>query len=287
MAGATRRARLADLKSEIARLERVESTLPKAQARLFSLGADAVDGLLPEAGLARGALHDVSAVEERDRPAAQGFLTALVARLWLALGPGERRPVLWIDHGYHAREFGRLYGPGLIDFGLDPTRFVFATAKNVPDLLWAMEEGAKCESLSAVVGTLGEEARAFDLTASRRLQLAAERSGVSLFTLRAPKDRGQSAARTRWRIAAQPSSRPDWQVNWAQMSGLNLQNHGIGHPRWKAALEKCRGGPPRVWDLEWDYATLCFRLAASVADRQASARPEAGAEVIALRQIAG
>jgi protein ImuA len=75
--------------------------------------------------------------------------------------------------------------------------------------------------------------------AHRRLQLAAERSGVTALLLRrwrtgaeAAVERARpSAAVTRWRVAALPS---------ADIPGLP----GIGWPRWRVELLRCRGGLP-------------------------------------------
>ena len=72
------------------------------------------------------------------------------------------------------------------------------------DILPAMEEGLREKGLAAVIG----EVTRLGLTASRRLQLAAETSGVPAFILRrwwnvAEKELTglPTAAATRWRIA--------------------------------------------------------------------------------------
>jgi protein ImuA len=103
------------------------------------------------------------------------------------------------------------------------------------------------------------------MVASRRLQLAAERSGITAFLLRRWHEGGQAAreralpnaAVTRWRIAALPS-RP------------SLGEPGVGHPRWRVELLRCRGGEPAYWEMEVPDATDHVSLAAALADRSAA-----------------
>ena len=70
--------------------------------------------------------------------------------------------------------------------------------------MWAVEEGLRAPGLAAIVGEIGR----LPMVAGRRLQLAAERSGVTALLLRrwrngeeamAERER-PSAALTRWRI---------------------------------------------------------------------------------------
>jgi protein ImuA len=105
-----------------------------------------------------------------------------------------------------------LYGPGLLAHGLDPARLVLVTAPRDDAILWAVEEGLRTPGLAAVVG----EVARLPMVAGRRLQLAAERSGVILLLLRrwrnaavaAAERERPSAAVTRWRVAALPSAPP-------------------------------------------------------------------------------
>ncbi len=151
-----------------------------------------------------------------------------------------------------------LYGPGLAVLGLDPARLVLVRAWRDAEILWAIEEGLRATGVAAVVGEVG----AFPAVASRRLQLAAERSGVTAFVLRRWRDGAQAArerdlpnaAATRWRIAALPSLPA-------------RAEPGIGHPRWRVELLRCRGGAPACWEVEVADATGSLSLAATLADR--------------------
>jgi protein ImuA len=104
------------------------------------------------------------------------------------------------------------------------------------------------------------------MVAGRRLQLAAERSGITALLLRrwrtgvaaAAERERPSVAVTRWRVAALPS-----------LPGIEP---GIGTPRWRVELLRCRGGEPAAWDLEVADASGLVRLSAELADRSAALR---------------
>jgi len=153
-----------------------------------------------------------------------------------------------------------LYGPGLAAHELDPGRLVLVRAARDAEILWAMEEGLRIPGIIAVVGEVG----ALAAVASRRLQLAAERSGITAFLLRRWREGGQAArervlpnaAVTRWRISALPSQPPRGEP-------------GIGLPRWRVELLRSRGGVPGCWEVEAPDATGHVSLAAALADRPA------------------
>ncbi|HVT54340.1 MAG TPA: hypothetical protein VHE77_22385 [Dongiaceae bacterium] len=220
---------LNDLKTKIARLEQAPGALVAAvPERLVRLDLPAIDRHLPWGGLPRGALHEVAGegADREQAAAAAGF-----AALWLARLQAQG-PVLWIVRAV-SRAALDLYAHGLRQLALDPDRLVLVAARKDEEALWTMEEGLKTRALGAVLGEIGK----LDLTASRRLQLAAEGSGVTAFVLRrwrlmqqAEREAAQPiAAVTRWRIATLPSE---------------------GAMRWKVELARCRGGRPNTWMME-------------------------------------
>jgi len=216
------------------------------------LGLAVLDQALPAGGLVRGALHEVRPANPSgaDAGASAGFLSALLVRLLAGEASG---PVLWCLGAAGRRETGRPYGPGLAAFGLDPNRLLFAWARRDADVLWAMREGLGCSQLAAVIG---ETEAMPDLAASRRLQLAAGASGVTAILLgRRALGSEPSAALTRWRVAA--------------MGSEHVPGEGVGRPRWQVALERCRGGVPHDWVLEWRDETGDFALAAALSGRSA------------------
>src|SRR5271167_4133060 len=163
---------LPELRERIRRIER-----PAATAHgVLPFGITAIDRALPGGGLARGALHEILGMggDEEDGALAAAFATGIVGRLVAQRSLMSEAMVLWclphID----------LYGPGLTAHGLDPARLVLVRAPRDAELLWAMEEGLRAAGIVAVVGEVG----ALAAVASRRLQLAAERSGITALLLR-------------------------------------------------------------------------------------------------------
>ena len=239
-----RRQGLADLKREIAVLAREV----EIHHGVLPFGIPAVDAVLPEGGLARGALHELSGIDgdEEDGAVAAAFLAGILARLAPSL------PVLWCGAGEV------LYVPGLHSCGFGPERLLSVRARDDRAVLEAMEDGLKVPALGAVVGEVG----VLPLTASRRLQLAAQHSGVTAFALRRWRNAGVAqseraapvAAMTRWRIGALPSMPRNGEP-------------GLGWPIWRVELLRCRGGVPAQWIMEASDATGHVALAAELADR--------------------
>ncbi len=194
------------------------------------LGAVAVDAALG-GGLARAALHEVAAARGGDPAAALGFSLGVAAR---AAATGR---VLWVLEGAAAGEAGALYGPGLDGYGLPARRLVVVAVRRPVEALWAMEEGLRTPGLAAVVAELLDGGPA-DLTASRRLSLAARAGGgLGLLVLHRPAP-GPSAAVTRWRAAA-AAGPPD-------------RHGGLGPPAATLALTRNRRGPCGTFTIEWD-----------------------------------
>lgn len=217
-------ARLAELRARIQRLE----GLGGEGARVLPFGLPDLDSALPGGGLPLGCLHEVTG---EDPGAGTAFAAGLLARLATAAAPA-----VWILRGRD------LHAAGLAAYGLTPDRLIAVRATRDADALWAMEEALRCKRLSAVLGEAGN----LDLTASRRLQLAAESSGVTGFLLQPGPRRSAarvapSAAVTRWSVGAAPS---------------DCDEPGVGDPRWRVALERCRGGRPGAWLLDWRDGAL-------------------------------
>lgn len=221
---------------------------------LWRLGLEEVDSHLANGALQINALHEVTAKDYADMPAASAFAAHLALRLLGALGRSRRAICLWCVHGLFEREFGLPYGPGLQALGIDPDRVIFVRAKRDEEILWAMEEGIKSPALALV---LGEVARA-DLKASRRLMLAAGKSGVAGLMLRLPRYLEPGAARSRWRIAAMPGLAPLFGVG------------APGRAAWQVELARSLGGRTGHWQLEWSDETHSFRLAETLARRPAA-----------------
>jgi protein ImuA len=209
-----------------ARIARLEQSGP-ARSPALPFGIPEIDSRLPQGGLARGALHEAAG---GGFGALHGAPAVLFAAGVLARLDG---PVLWC---LAARD---LFAPALAGAGLHPDRVLYAEAADEKTVLLCLEEGLRHGGLA---GAAGEVSR-LSVTASRRLQLAAEASGTLAFVIRrwrtpaAATDFGQpTAAATRWRITALPSS--------------PLPAAGVGRPRWLVELIRCRAGESAEWELE-------------------------------------
>jgi protein ImuA len=209
----------------------------------LAFGVAAIDAHLPERGVALAALHEVSGGDADAGPAASAalFVAGMVGRL--------EGNVLW------CAQTQDVFGPGLACAGLPPDRVLYAEAKDEKTVLLVMEEALRHTGLRAVVGELAR----LPMTASRRLVLAAEKSGVMAVALRrgAGANEAPNAARTRWRITPHPS--------------LPLPVPGIGRARWQVELTRCRGGTPNNWIVEACDAQGCLAVPAELADRSAAA----------------
>jgi protein ImuA len=249
-------ASLAALRAEMARLERRPGTPP---AGTLPLGLPAIDAALPGGGLARGALHEVagSGAQVEHGTTAALFTAALLARL-----PGD---VLWV------LEQRDLHPPALAGVGLTPARVLYVHARKPATVLLVVEEALRHR---AIAGVVGEFSGTLGLTASRRLQLAAERSGVIAFLLRRSRSfdaaalLAPSAAMTRWRLATEPSGPP---LPHAP------EIPGLARPRWRLDLLRCRGGEAHSWIVEAFDATGRGSVLADLGHRPAAPQPRRAA----------
>ena len=115
--------------------------------------------------------------------------------------------------------------------GAAVANLIHVEARDAKDALWAMEEGVRCSALSSVIGELWGDPRALDFTATRRLAVASERSGMPCWLVRLGGTANLSGARMRWRIGCAPSL-------------LNpLDPRAPGAPAWDAELFRARGMP--------------------------------------------
>jgi protein ImuA len=167
-------------------------------------------------------LSELFAVHSRDG----GWTGFLLAQL------STDKPLLWVQERMAILESGRVYPPGLAAQGL-----IHVEARDARDALWAMEEGVRCSCLAAVIGEIWGDPRALDFTATRRLAVAAERSGTPCWLVRLGGHANLSGARMRWRIASAPSLPNE------------LDPRAPGLPAWDAELFRARGAPPGRWSI--------------------------------------
>ncbi len=195
---------LATLKHRIRALE----GRARNDARSVRFGIAALDAALGPAGLPLACIHEMYG-DRDDTTQAAGFVAAILTLL-------PAGPVVWVSAE------AVLYLPGLMPFGIDYEDLLFVPLRRPKDRLWAMEEALRWPGLKAVVAELDS----FDLTATRRLQLAAEASGVTGFII-ALREQGLSSGVTRWKASPAP-------------------NDG-----WHVELLRCRGGRTAASVVRW------------------------------------
>ena len=175
-----------------------------------------------------------------------GFLLAQV---------GSAKPLLWVQERMAILEAGRIYPPGIGSFEIIP-EIIHVTARDARSALWAMEEGLRCAALGAVIGELWGDPASLDFTATRRLAVAAERSGVPAWLVRLNGAANLSGARMRWRLASAPSLVHPFDPR------------APGAAAWDAELFRARGHPPGRWTIARETGdTDPFRLVAAPGDR--------------------
>ena len=257
-----REVRLAALKAKIAALE----AGGRADSESLPFGDSRLDGCFLGQGLPLGQWHEFTgAGMESETGASPAAFAALVA------GPLARRgEAVWVLRR------DDLFAPGLSGLGFPAERLIQVCARDEAEALAVAEDALATAGVTAVFA----EVEAVDLTAGRRLQLACEKHGATGFVIRRRPYGGSgkqtasgSAAATRWKIAPAASEPAPGEF-------------GLGPPRWRVELERCRGGRPGAWLMEAQAAFTWeaqdgphpLRLVAELGDRQlAPAQPLHGA----------
>ncbi|MBU4435785.1 MAG: protein imuA [Alphaproteobacteria bacterium] len=248
----SRQARLAALKGQITALQTGTRTPSPVQA----FGDPRIDSCFPAGGLPSGAWHEVmgAGLEDETAAAPAAFIGRLIRPL---LKTGA---VVWVMRR------DDLHAPGLAGLDMPTERLIQVKARDEAEVLSVLEDALATVGVAAAIG----EAQAPELKAGRRLQLACEkRGGFGVLLHRRPYGGPNGAARTvsgsssfsRWRIAGAPS-RPPPDVP------------GLGPPRWRVELERCRGGRSGGWILESseaDHGPHPFRLVSQLADHDVAA----------------
>jgi protein ImuA len=239
-------ARLQTLRASIAGLENAS----RPAHGVLPFGDPRIDERLPGGGLARGAWHSLTSDGlELEIAAAAGSFAALLAKPLAALGAA-----VWVLRR------DDLYAPGLAALGFPAQRLIFVRAGDDEEVLAAVEDAARAPGVAVVVG----ETDNIGLVAGRRLQLACATHGATaLLVERRPfggraNPRDAASPSTRWRIGGQ-ASQP--QNNWI----------GLGAPRWRVELERCRGGRTGEWIVEMkeqDHGPYPLRVVAELADHR-------------------
>jgi protein ImuA len=176
----------------------------------------------PSRSFPLGAIHEFLSENLEGAAATCGFVAGLLSPLMIRGGV-----VFWIGQ----RRI--VFPPALKSFGIPPEKIVFIDVPREKHILWSVEEALKCPALAAVVADID----GISFTASRRLQLAVEKSQVTGFILcNKPRMLKTTASNSRWKISPLPSYAID-------------ELPGVGIPQWRVELLKIRNGRPGAWDV--------------------------------------
>lgn len=213
---------IAQLKKEIFSLQ---SITPVFSHSLPFTGLEFINLAFPQGIFPLAAIHEFVSDSNETASATSGFLAGLLSSIMNKSGL-----VIWINTT-HA-----IFPPALKYFGVSPDKIIFIHLKKEKEIQWVMEESLKCKGLSAVVS----EMNGLSFTASKRLQLAIEESGVTGFVIRNNSHNlHPTACVTRWRITSLPGG------------SLPVGMPGVGFPRWNVELLKVRNGKPGKWEVEF------------------------------------
>lgn len=181
--------------------------------------------------LEKGRLHELHCSGE-DRAAALSFA--------LAMGQWDRDGMVFALHVPRKASLPLvLFGDGLAALGFLPHQLTIVEAASEVDMLRACHDAVRCSGIAAVLMEAEGRFADYDLTASRRLVLAAEASQNCVMLLRVGAEPRSSAAQTRWSISSAPS--------------IPLEAGAPGGSAIHVELLRNRGGRAgRRWRLIWD-----------------------------------
>ena len=204
-------------------------------------------------GLGAEGVHELVETAPGDHPALLGFALAAAA---------AHRPkrIFWVGERLRRRDYGAVLQSELErGFGA-PVLCLQAAPRRTADALWCVEEAIRSGAIDLVVAEVSD----LSFTASRRLLLASAQARTPALLVLPHSRRAATAAGARWRIAPLPSAQNPFDPK------------GLGRPRWRAVLERCRTAPDqagRAFDVEYDDETLRLGVVSGLVDRTAAPDP--------------
>lgn len=221
------------------RIQGIEGT-SRGEDPAFSTGCEALDGLLAERGLKRGAL--VEWLSKNEGCGASTLALSVAAHLIR-----EEGTLVVID------EAGEFYPPTAAALGIPLERTVMVRPERRMSALWAWEQALRCPGVTVTLGWINAVSdRLF-----RRLQLAVE-AGVGWgFLLRPPEDR----------------SAPSWAGTRIVVSGQRSAKENLGRRMKIQVTRGQREARPAFVEMGWDHETSHVRLLPQLADSTAACRP--------------
>ena len=215
---------ISKLKKDLLLLQNIKA--PSFNKQIYT-GLTSIDSSFPHGCFPTGSLHEFINSCDEDAAAASGFVSFLLKKLMKKNGV-----CIWTGLQQN------IFAAALPAYGIAADKVIFVKVQREREVLWVMEEALKCSSLAAVIGQVNN----IDITASRRLQLATEKSQVTGFVLR-QQAKSPIASVAKWRITSLPGKTED---------GMP----GVGFPRWNVELLKIRNGKTGTWQIEFAAGRL-------------------------------
>lgn len=194
-----------------------------ASQETFSTGSAAIDRLLPRGGLRSDAITEWVAEADGCGAAALSMVAAATH-----LNSSRRRgPLVVVSRG------DNFYPPAAISLGISADRIIWVQPDRHADLVWAIDQALRCESVAAVWAPIRAK---LDDRDARRFQLSAEAGHTPGLLIRTAAARGcPTFADVRFHVG---NSNRD-----------GLPQLGESERIMSVTLDRCRGGEigRRVW----------------------------------------
>lgn len=199
---------------------------------LYSTGSDSIDKMLPRGGLRRDAITEWVADSESSGAAA----LSLIAAANLLKGAGKPGPLVVVcgDSGF--------YPPAAVSLGIPVDRIIWVRPKRHADLVWAIDQALRCESVAAVWAYAGFH---LDDRDARRFQLASESGKTAGLLVRPAATRGKpSFAEVRFHVRhlAMASHQNPFDSVVSSRGSVREEIAVQSHRALQVTVDRCRGG---------------------------------------------
>lgn len=203
----------------------------QAQA-LYSTGSESIDEMLPRGGLRRDAITEWVADSESSGAASLSLIAAAnLLNISVKSGP---LVVVCGESGF--------YPPAAISLGLPVDRIIWVRPKRHPDLVWAIDQALRCESVAAVWAYAGVH---LDDRDARRFQLASETGKTAGLLVRPTASRGRpSFAEVRFHVQhlATGSHHDPFDSVVSSQGSIREEIAVQSHRALQVTVDRCRGG---------------------------------------------
>ena len=198
----------------------------------YSTGSESIDEMLPRGGLRRDAITEWVADSESSGAASLSLIAATnLLKVSIKSGPFV---VVCGESGF--------YPPAAMSLGVPVDRIIWVRPKRHADLVWAIDQALRCESVAAVWAYAGVH---LDDRDARRFQLAAEIGKTAGLLVRPAASRGRpSFAEVRFHVKhLATANHQDPFDSVVSSRGSIREEIVVGSQRTlQVTVDRCRGG---------------------------------------------